>query len=272
MSLKRSLSSGRSSFGGGGEAGAKVDRQELYDELKRLAGTGEAFTPVDVSLAIGAGEPQVSKALLGLAAEGYLEKAEVGKYRATTVADLSQAEFLKAFARASKVDSTRQRDLSEIGRLKQNNDTMRQRLLAAIAERDHYLGVLKKHGIDPGPAPVPVAPSAAAPTAPLEASAPPPAASAPVEASAPPPAASAPVVEAAAPPPVESAAPPPALRLPSSAASAAPGPHALSVPSPEPAEAPSGPGDDHGHEEAHQEGHQEDGAGHDAGVGPEHHG
>ncbi|HEV3031175.1 MAG TPA: hypothetical protein VG319_06005 [Polyangia bacterium] len=160
MSLKRSLSSGRSSFGSGGEAGAKVDRQELYDELKRLAATAEAFTPVDVSLAIGAGEPQVSKALLGLAAEGYLEKAEVGKYRATTVADLSQAEFLKAFARASKVDSTRQRDLSEIGRLKQNNDTMRQRLLAAIAERDHYLAALKKHGIDAGPPPVPVVPVA----------------------------------------------------------------------------------------------------------------
>jgi hypothetical protein len=164
MSLKRSVSSGRSSFGSGGEAGAKVDRQELYDELKRMAGTGEAFSPVDVSLAIGAGEPQVSKALLGLAAEGYLEKAEVGKYRATTFGDLSQAEFLKAFARASKVDSTRQRDLSEIGRLKQNNDTMRQRLLAAIAERDHYLAALKKHGIDPGPAPVAAggAPAAAA--------------------------------------------------------------------------------------------------------------
>jgi hypothetical protein len=170
MSLKRGLSSGRSSFGSGGEAGAKVDRQELYDELKRLAATGEAFTPVDVALAIGAGEPQMSKALLGLAAEGYLEKGEVGKYRATTVADLSQAEFLKAFGRASKVDSTRQRDLSEIGRLKQNNDTMRQRLLTAIAERDHYLGALKKHGIDPGPAPVPVAPVAVA-AAPVETSA-----------------------------------------------------------------------------------------------------
>src|SRR5580693_4884623 len=101
MSLKRSVSSGRSSFGSGGEAGAKVDRQELYDELKRLAASGELFTPVDVALAIGAGEPQMSKALLGLAAEGYLEKAEVGKYRATSVADLSQAEFLKAFARAT---------------------------------------------------------------------------------------------------------------------------------------------------------------------------
>src|SRR5215475_8748436 len=161
MSLKRSHTSGRSSFGSGGDAGAKVDRQELFDELRRLAGTGEAFTPVDVALAIGAGEPQVSKALLGLAAEGYLEKVEVGKYKATPIGALGQAEFLKAFARASKVDSTRQRDLSEIGRLKQNNDTMRQRLLAAIAERDHYLAVLKTHGIDPGPPPAP-APSASA--------------------------------------------------------------------------------------------------------------
>ena len=200
MSLKRGVSSGRSSFGSGGDAGAKVDRQELFDELKRMAASGEAFTPVDVALAIGAGEPQVSKALLGLAAEGYIEKAEVGKYRATAVADLSPAEFLKAFARASKVDSTRQRDLSEIGRLKQNNDTMRHRLLTAIAERDHYLAALKKHGIDAGPAPVPVAPVAAP------------------------------------------------------ADVAAPGPAALSVPSPETADAPSGPGDDHGHEHGHTHG------------------
>jgi hypothetical protein len=168
MSLKRSHSSGKSSFGGGGgDGGAKVDRQELFDELKRLAGTNDGFTPVDVALAIGAGEPAVSKALLGLAAEGYLDKVEVGRYRATPMADMTQAEFLKAFARASKVDSTRQRDLSEIARLKQNNDTMRQRLLAAIAERDHYLGVLRTHGIDPGPPPAPPtaspAPGAASP-------------------------------------------------------------------------------------------------------------
>jgi hypothetical protein len=171
MSLKRSHASGRS-FGGGGDAGAKVDRQDLYDELKRLGGSGDSFSPVDVALAIGAAEPQVSKALLGLAAEGYLEKAEVGKYRATAINDLSQAEFLKAFARASKVDSTRQRDLSEIGRLKQNNDVMRQRLLTAIAERDHYLAALKKAGIDPGPAPAPVLPGVAA-AAPAPAPAPP---------------------------------------------------------------------------------------------------
>lgn len=163
MSLKRSHTSSRSSFGG--DAGAKVDRQELFDELKRLAAANEAFSPVDVSLAIGSGEPQVSKALLGLAAEGYLEKVEVGKYNATGMAELGQAEFLKAFARASRVDSTRQRDLSDITRLKQNNDIMRQRLLTAIAERDHYLAALKKHGIDAGPPPAPPAPVAAPATA-----------------------------------------------------------------------------------------------------------
>src|SRR5882757_3382766 len=165
MSLKRSHSGGKSSFGGsGGDAGAKVDRQELFDELKRLSASNDSFTPVDIALSIGAGEPQVSKCLLGLAAEGYLEKVEVGRYRATPMHDMGQAEFLKAFARASKVDSTRQRDLSEIGRLKQNNDTMRQRLLAAIAERDHYLEALKAHGIDPGPVPSP-APTTSPPAA-----------------------------------------------------------------------------------------------------------
>ncbi|HVT06039.1 MAG TPA: hypothetical protein VHO67_01205 [Polyangia bacterium] len=204
MSLKRSHSSSKSSFGGS-DAGAKVDRQELYDELKRLAATGEAFTPVDVALAIGAGEPQVSKALLGLAAEGYIEKAEVGKYRASGMVDLGQAEFLKAFARASKVDSTRQRDLSEITRLKQNNDIMRQRLLTAIAERDHYLAALKKAGIDPGPAPTPVA-SAPAPAA-------------------------------------ASSPPPPAATDEDDDDESAPGPDAVAVPSPPSESAPSGPGD-----------------------------
>jgi len=217
MSLKRSHTSSKSAFGGS-DAGAKVDRQELYDELKRMAAANEAFTPVDVSLAIGAGEPQVSKALLGLAAEGYLEKVEVGKYKAAGMADLGQAEFLKAFARASRVDSTRQRDLAEIGRLKQNNDTMRQRLLTAIAERDHYLAALKARGIDPGPAPVPAA-----------------------AASAPEPAAPAPAAAPAAAPPA--AAPPAAF----GGDDAAPGPQGLAVPSPASASAPSGPGDTGGH-------------------------
>ena len=205
MSLKRSHTSGRSSFGAGGDAGAKVDRQELYDELRRLGAANEPFTPVDVALAIGAGEPQVSKALLGLAAEGYIEKVEAGKYRAAGMTELGQAEFLKAFARASRVDSTRQRDLSEIGRLKQNNDTMRQRLLAAIAERDHYLAALKKAGIDPGPAPMPAPATAEASPAP--------------------------------PPP----GPPPSGGP--EADEAPPGPDALAVPSPASADGPSGPGD-----------------------------
>ena len=90
MSLKRSHSSSKSPFSGS-DAGAKVDRQELFDELKRMATANAAFTPVDVALAIGAGEPQVSKALLGLAAEGYLEKVELGKYRASGMAELGQA-------------------------------------------------------------------------------------------------------------------------------------------------------------------------------------
>ncbi len=220
MSLKRSHTSNRSSFGG--DAGAKVDRQELFDELKRMAAADEAFTPVDVALSIGAGEPQVSKALLGLAAEGYLEKVETGKYRATGMAELGQAEFLKAFARASRVDSTRQRDLSDIARLKQNNDIMRQRLLTAIAERDHYLAALKKHGIDPGPAPVPAAPAVEA--APAAASR---AASAPS----------------------------------GSTNDSAPGPEAMAVPSPASEEAPSGPGDAGGHEhdQSHDQSHGNEG-------------
>jgi hypothetical protein len=153
MSLKRSSAGGRSHFGGGADPGAKVGRQELYDELKRLAENAQLFAPVDIALAIGAGEPQVSRALLGLAAEGYLEKVEAGKYKATPFAEVPQSEFVKALARASKTDSARQRDLSEIGRLKQNNDIMRGKLLGLVAERDHYLKVLKEHGIDPGPPP-----------------------------------------------------------------------------------------------------------------------
>jgi hypothetical protein len=218
MSLKRSHSASRSSFGGS-DTGAKVDRQELFDELRRLAGAAEVFTPVDVALAIGAGEPQVSKALLGLAAEGYLEKVEVGKYRATPISDLGQAEFLKAFARASKVDSTRQRDLSEIARLKQNNDTMRQRLLTTISERDYYLGVLKKHGIDPGSPPVP----------------------------APSPAPVAPGVSAAR----ASEVPGAPTHEATATGEPSPGPRGVAVPSPSSEPAPSGPGDTGGsHEEA----------------------
>jgi hypothetical protein len=152
MSLKRSHASTRSTSSGA-ESGSKLGRQELFDELKKHARTGQVFTPVDISMAIGASEAAVSRALLGLAAEGYLEKVDTGKYCSTPFLEVPQAEFLKALARASKTDSTRQRDLSEIARLKQNNDVMRAKLLGALAERDHYLAVLKQHGIDPGPIP-----------------------------------------------------------------------------------------------------------------------
>ena len=161
MSLKRSHASTRTSSGAGSDSGTKLGRQEFFDELKKYAQTGQMFTPVDISMAIGASEAAVSRALLGLAAEGYLEKVEVGKYRSTPFQEVPQAEFLKALARASKTDSTRQRDLSEIARLKQNNDVMRAKLLGALAERDHYLAVLKQHGIEPGPLPAAAAPPVA---------------------------------------------------------------------------------------------------------------
>jgi len=164
MSLKRSHASTRSSSTTGSDTGTKLGRQEFFDELKKHGQTGQVFTPVDISMAIGASEAAVSRALLGLAAEGYLEKVEVGKYRSTPFQEVPQAEFLKALARASKTDSTRQRDLSEIARLKQNNDVMRAKLLGALAERDHYLAVLKQHGIDPGPLPT----STTAPAAAIE--------------------------------------------------------------------------------------------------------
>jgi hypothetical protein len=176
MSLKRSHTSTRSMPGAGSDSGTKLGRQEFFDELKKHAQTAQVFTPVDIAMAIGASEAAVSRALLGLAAEGYLEKVEVGKYRSTPFQEVPQAEFLKALARASKTDSTRQRDLSEIARLKQNNDVMRAKLLGALAERDHYLAVLKQHGIDPGPAPAPARLESQAPAPAPESAAPAPAA------------------------------------------------------------------------------------------------
>ena len=214
MSLKRSHASTRTGSGAGSDSGSKLGRQEFFDELKKHAQTGQAFSSVDISMAIGANEAAVSRALIGLSTKGYIEKLEVGKYRSTPFLEVPQADFLKALARASKTDSTRQRDLSEIGRLKQNNDVMRAKLLGALAERDHYLAVLKQHGIDPGPVPAPAsasssaAPPAAAPTAPAApaAAAPStavaiaPTSSAPVEPSTPAAASGATTATAAAPP------------------------------------------------------------------------
>lgn len=172
MSLKRSSSmSMRGGSFGTGDPGAKVGRQELFDHLKKAFETKAVFTPVDVALAIGAGEPHASRALLGLAVEGCVEKVEAGKFRvAEMFGEVTIGDFVKIFSRASKVDPNRQREVGEIQRLKQNNDTMRARLLQAIAERDHYLAALKKAGIDPGPVPAP--PPPVAPSAPVEAAAP----------------------------------------------------------------------------------------------------
>ena len=160
MSVKRNVGSMRTL--GGPDAGAKAGRQELYDELTKLLAAGQAFTPLDVSLSIGAGEPQVSRLLLGLAAEGCLDKTEQGKYRVSLLfGELSMAEFTKAFSRATKTDTTRLRDLNDISRLKQNNDVMRAKLMQAIAERDHYKAACARAGIDAGPAPAPAAVMAA---------------------------------------------------------------------------------------------------------------
>ncbi len=152
MSLKRSNPTRTTSLSGG-DAGGKVNRQDLFEDLQKRAENGSVFSAVDVALAIGAIEAQVARALLGLAAEGIVQKADSGRYRATGVVGLPVAEFLKAFTRASKLDGTRMRDLSEIDRLKKNNDVMRAKLMRGQAEAAHYLSLLQKHGIDPGVVP-----------------------------------------------------------------------------------------------------------------------
>lgn len=153
MSMKRNTGTRGSSLGAG-EGPGKLERQQLFDDLKKRSETGAVFTPVDVALSVGASEPQVARALIGLGAEGVLERVDVGRYKATPMVDIDLGDFIKVFARASKMDSTRMRDISEIERLKKNNDVMRGRLLRAQAERDHYLAALQKNGIDPGPVPV----------------------------------------------------------------------------------------------------------------------
>jgi len=133
------------------DSAVKVDRQELWDELKKLAESNEPFSPVDLSRALGVPEAAVAKQLATLAYERLLEKAEGGSYRARPMKDTSQADFVRALA--AKIDPKRQQDQLEIERLKRNNDEMRRRLLDASAERDRYLALLKKHGIDPAETP-----------------------------------------------------------------------------------------------------------------------
>jgi DNA-binding transcriptional ArsR family regulator len=130
------------------ESAAKIDRQELWDELRKRADDPEPFTASDIAQAIGAPEAAVSKHLLTLAYERLLEKGDAGKYRAGPIKDTTQAIFVKSLT--AKIDPKRNQDQLEIDRLKKNNDEMRRRLLEAVSERDRLLAILKKHGIDPG--------------------------------------------------------------------------------------------------------------------------
>ncbi len=147
MSLKRS-SVDRTTRTKSDDSSAKVDRQDLWDELIKRADANEPFSPAEVAQAIGAPEAAVAKQMLNLAFERLLEKADTGRYRAGPLKNSDQASFNRALA--AKIDPKRSQDQLEIERLKKNNDEMRRRLLDAVAERDRLLALLRKHGIDPG--------------------------------------------------------------------------------------------------------------------------
>lgn len=149
------MSMKRTSAGAGGrravdESSAKIEKQDLWDDLQKRAASNEPFAPVEVAQAIGAPEAAVAKALLTLAYERLLDRADANRYQAGKLASVSQADFVKALA--AKVDPKRQQDWLEIERLKKNNEEMRRRLLDAVAERDKYKALLEKHGIDPSQA------------------------------------------------------------------------------------------------------------------------
>jgi hypothetical protein len=159
MSIKRS-SSGRQPVRGVGDtskSSTKIDRQELYEELHRRAEMNEPFAPIDLGGALGVTESVAAKHLLLLSADGFLERLEGGTYSAAPMAEISISQFLKELQAAAK-NPQRDKDLQDIARLKSNNDIMRERLLAATAERDalkaerdRYLELLRQHNIDPGP-------------------------------------------------------------------------------------------------------------------------
>jgi hypothetical protein len=199
MSIKRSSSGRQAPRGLGGDTGkssTKIDKQELFDELHRRVDT-DPFTPTELAVALGATETVAQKHLLLLSTDGFVERLEGGKYTATAMRDVGLAQFLKEL-NASAKNPQREKDLQDIARLKSNNDIMRERLMQATADRDRYLALLKKHGIDPGPDPG-IAAKAPATPAPVHAEAP---ALAPPPAPAPPaPAPSAPADEAAPLPP-----------------------------------------------------------------------
>jgi hypothetical protein len=135
----------------GDDSAAKIDRQDLWDELQKRVQSSEPFTPAELGQAIGASEAAVSKSLLTLAFERLLEKVDGGRYRAAPMASISQADFVKAMN--ARIDPKRQQDQLEIDRLKKNNDEMRRRLLEAVSERDRYKALLEKHGFDPAEVP-----------------------------------------------------------------------------------------------------------------------
>jgi predicted transcriptional regulator len=151
MSIKRSSSDRGSGFRPKDDSSAKIDRQELWDELQKRAVENEPFTAGDLGQAVGAPEAAVAKTLLNLAFERLVERVDTTRYRSGPLKDVNQADFNKALA--AKIDPKRQQDQIEIERLKKNNDEMRRRLIEAVAERDRYLALLKKHGVDPSETP-----------------------------------------------------------------------------------------------------------------------
>jgi hypothetical protein len=149
--MKRQSPGAATPRGGKDESGAKIDKQELWDDLQKRAESEEPFTAADVAQNMGAPEAAVSRHLLTLAYERLLERVEAGKYRASPMKSTNHADFVKALT--AKIDPKRQQDQVEIERLKKNNDEMRRRLLEAVGERDRYLALLKKHNIDPAETP-----------------------------------------------------------------------------------------------------------------------
>jgi hypothetical protein len=151
VSIKRTSADRGSAFRPKDDSSAKIDRQELWDDLQKRAEANEPFTPADVAQSIAAPEAAVAKALLNVAYERFLERVDAGRYRSGVMKDMSQADFNKALV--AKIDPKRQQDQVEIERLKKNNDEMRRRLQEAVAERDRLKALLAKHGIDPSETP-----------------------------------------------------------------------------------------------------------------------
>jgi hypothetical protein len=135
----------------GGEtskSSTKVDKQELFDELHRRAEAEQPFTPIELAGAMGITETLAARHLLLLSADGFVERLDGGKYSAAAMKEIGLGPFLKELQAAAK-NPSREKDLQDIARLKSNNDIMRERLLQAHAERDRYLALLRKHGVDP---------------------------------------------------------------------------------------------------------------------------